>query len=224
MTQQEHPCASFRIIRPMSPDTLPPDFIASIAPEAVEVREDHLVFPGGILLPLSARGAGVPGMADRPWSRLSADLFYTNLPLLYSLTLRREPPDTLRGSLRTRRTLFEGMMMALAEKTGRRPSMAERASDSAMDAAESVLTLGKPAFRASLMAGLFVEKDSFERAEAARRVIEAGLRARTARAAPVMEAVRVPPSAFNTSQSTRRVLSPSCFKSTIIRRLRPMSR
>ena len=178
MTRQEHPCASFCIIRPMSPDTLPHDFIASIAPEAVEVREDHLVFPGGILLPLSARGTGVPGMADRPWSRLSADLFYTNLPLLYSLTLRREPPDTLRGSLRARRTLFEGMMMALAEKTGRRPSMAERASDSAMDAAESILTMGKPAFRASLMTGLFVEKDSFERAEAARRVIEAGLRAR----------------------------------------------
>jgi hypothetical protein len=162
----------------MSPDTPSHDFIASIAPEAVEVREDHLVFPGGMLLPLSARGTGVPGMADRPWSRLSADLFYTNLPLLYSLTLRREPPDTLRGSLRARRTLFEGMMMALAEKTGRRPSMAERASDSAMDVAESVLTLGKPAFRASLMAGLFVEKDSFDRAEAARRVIEAGLRAR----------------------------------------------
>ena len=177
MTRRAYPPASFCIIRPM-PDNTPLDFIASIAPEAVEVREDHLVFPGGILLPLSARGTGVPGMADRPWSRLSADLFYTNLPLLYSLTLRREPPDTLRGSLRARRTLFEGMMMALAEKTGRRPSMAERASDSAMDAAESVLTLGKPAFRASIMAGLFVEKDSFDRAEAARRVIEASLRAR----------------------------------------------
>jgi hypothetical protein len=160
------------------PDKTSPDFLVSIAPEAVELREDHLVFPGGILLPLSARGTGVPGLADRPWSRLSADLFYTNLPLLYSLTLKREPPDTLRGSLRARRTLFEGLMIALAEKTGRRPSMAERASDTAMDAAESVLTLGKPAFRAALLAGLFVEKDGFDRAEAARRVIEAGLRAR----------------------------------------------
>ena len=177
MTQRAYPPASFFIIRLM-PDTTSPDFLTSIAPEAVEVREDYLVFPGGALLPLSARGAGVPGMADRPWSRLSASLFYTNLPLLYSITLKREPPDTLRGSLRARRTLFEGMMMALAEKTGRRPSMAERASDSAMDAAESHLTLGKPAFRAALMAGLFVEKDAFERAEAARRVIEAGLRAR----------------------------------------------
>jgi len=30
---------------------------ASIASEAVEVLEDHLLFPGGYLLPLSARGA-----------------------------------------------------------------------------------------------------------------------------------------------------------------------
>lgn len=156
----------------------PSDFISSIAPEAVELGEDHLVFPGGVLLPLSARGAGVPGMPDRPWSRLSADLFYTGLPLIYSLTLRREPPDALKGSLRARRTLFEGVMLALAEKTGRRPSMAEQASDTAMDAAESHLTLGKPAFRMALMAGIFAERSRFEQAEAARRIIEAGLRAR----------------------------------------------
>lgn len=153
-------------------------FLASIAPEAVELGEDHLVFPGGVLLPLSARGAGVPGMPDRPWSRLSADLFYTGLPLIYSVTLQREPPDALKGSLRARRTLFEGVMLALAEKTGRRPSMAEQASDTAMDAAESHLTLGKPAFRMALMAGLFAERSRFEQAESARRVIEAGLRAR----------------------------------------------
>ena len=156
----------------------PSTFPASIAPEAVELGEDHLVFPGGVLLPLSARGAGVPGMPDRPWSRLSADLFYTGLPLIYSVTLRREPPDALKGSLRARRTLFEGVMLALAEKTGRRPSMAEQASDTAMDAAESHLTLGKPAFRMALMAGLFAERSRFEQAESARRVIEAGLRAR----------------------------------------------
>lgn len=156
----------------------PSNFLASIAPEAVELGEDHLVFPGGVLLPLSARGAGVPGMPDRPWSRLSTDLFYTGLPLIYSVTLQREPPDALKGSLRARRTLFEGFMLALAEKTGRRPSMAEQASDTAMDAAESHLTLGKPAFRKALMAGLFAERSRFEQAEAARRVIEAGLRAR----------------------------------------------
>ncbi|MDP1624183.1 MAG: hypothetical protein Q8L64_00285, partial [bacterium] len=153
-------------------------FAASIASEAVEVLEDHLLFPGGYLLPLSARGTGVPGMADRPWSRLTADVFYPNLPVMYSLSMRREPPDVLRGSLRARRTLFEGFMLALAEKTGRRPSMAERSADHAMDAAESELTFGKPAFKIALMSALFVERNRFEEAEAARRVIESNLRAR----------------------------------------------
>ena len=70
----------FYIIRGMSePQDL---FAASIASEAVEVLEDHLLFPGGYLLPLSARGGGVPGMTDRPWSRLTADVFYPNLPVL----------------------------------------------------------------------------------------------------------------------------------------------
>jgi len=153
-------------------------FSAALASEAVEVLEDYLRFPGGYLLPLSARGGGVPGMTDRPWSRLSADVFFPNLPVLYSLALRREPPDVLRGSLRARRTLFEGMMLALAEKTGRRPSLAERVSDTAMDAAESDLTFGKPAFRIALLAALFVERERFEIGEAARRVIESHLRAR----------------------------------------------
>ena len=162
----------------MSSDPTNEPFQISVAPEAVEVGEDHLVFPGGVLLPLSARGSGVPGMPDRPWSRLSADVFYTNLPTIYSLALRREPPDVLRGSLRAKRTLFEGFMLAMAEKTGRRPSMAERSADTAMDAAESELTLGKPAFKAALMAGVFVERSRFDEAEAARRVIESALRAR----------------------------------------------
>jgi len=162
----------------MSSDPTNEPFQISVAPEAVEVGEDHLVFPGGVLLPLSARGSGVPGMPDRPWSRLSADVFYTNLPTIYSLALRREPPDVLRGSLRAKRTLFEGFMLAMAEKTGRRPSMAERSADTAMDAAESELSLGKPAFKAALMAGVFVERSRFDEAEAARRMIESSLRAR----------------------------------------------
>jgi hypothetical protein len=162
----------------MSSDPTNEPYQSLVAPEAVEVGEDHLLFPGGVLLPLSARGSGVPGMPDRPWSRLSADVFYTNLPTIYSLALKREPPDVLRGSLRAKRTLFEGFMLAMAEKTGRRPSMAERSADTAMDAAESELSLGKPVFKAALMAGVFVERSRFDEAEAARRVIESSLRAR----------------------------------------------
>jgi hypothetical protein len=153
-------------------------FRSAVAPQAVELGEDRLFFPGGVVLPLSLRGRGVPGMPERPWSRLSAQDFYSNLPLVYSLSLRREPPNVLRGSLRARRTLFEGLMMAMAEKTGRRPSLAEQVADQAMDAAESAITLGKPAFRAALLAALYAGRGRESEAEAARGVLEASLQAR----------------------------------------------
>jgi len=150
----------------------------AVAPQAVELREDRLFFPGGVMLPLSLRGKGVPGMPERPWSRLSAQDFYANVPLVYSLSLRREPPNVLRGSLRARRTLFEGLMLALAEKTGRRPSLAEQVADQALDAAESAITLGKPAFRAALLAALYAGQRRESEAEVARRTLEASLQAR----------------------------------------------
>ncbi|HKI55013.1 MAG TPA: hypothetical protein VJ987_12875 [Anaerolineales bacterium] len=106
----ERPPRVFLYIVPMS--ELQGQFATSIAAEAVELLEDHLLSPGGHLLPLSARGGGVPGMSDHPWSRLNADVFFPNLPVMYSLALRRELPDALRGSLRARRILFEGFMMA----------------------------------------------------------------------------------------------------------------
>jgi len=153
-------------------------FRTSVAPQAVELGEDRLFFPGGVMLPLSLRGKGVPGMPERPWSRLSAQDFYSNVPLVYSLSLRREPPDVLRGSLRARRTLFEGLMLAMAEKTGRRPSLAEQVADQAMDAAESAITLGKPAFRVALLAALYAGQSRESEAEVARRILEANLQAR----------------------------------------------
>lgn len=66
--------------RGMSFDPTNEPYQISVAPEAVEVGKDRLVLPGGVLLPLSVRGSGVPGMLDRPWSHLTADVFYTNLP------------------------------------------------------------------------------------------------------------------------------------------------
>jgi hypothetical protein len=153
---------------------------AALAPQAVEVGEDSLTFPGGVIFPLTLRdGGGAPGMPERPWGKLSAvDFQETGTPAFYSLALRREPPDVLRGSLRARRTLFEGLLMALAEKTGRRPSMAEQAMDHALDAAESAIALGRPAFRAMLLLGLCAAREREPEAEAARRQLETALRAR----------------------------------------------
>jgi hypothetical protein len=35
-----------------------------VAPQALEVREDYLAFPQTVLLPITARGNGVPGMVE----------------------------------------------------------------------------------------------------------------------------------------------------------------
>jgi len=155
------------------------EYISAVAAEAIEVTEDRLVFPNGILLPMSVRGSGSPGMPNRPWSRVTASTFHqAALPTIYSLVLQRVLPDAMKKSLRARRTLFEGVLLALSAKTGRRPSMAERTMDQALDSAESDLTLGKPAFRATLLTGLFAEPGREQDADAARRVLETDLRAK----------------------------------------------
>ena len=75
-------------------------------------------------------------MVNRPWSRPTAEVFYPNPLVIYSVALRRELPDGLRGSLRARRTLFEGFVLALGEKIGHCPSMAERSADHAVTIGE----------------------------------------------------------------------------------------
>jgi len=97
---------------------------------------------------------------------------------MYSISLRRELADAMKSSIRARRTLSEGLLMALATKTGRRPSMAETSQNQNMDQAESLLALGKPIFRATLLAALFSEPDNYDQAERARKLMETALRAR----------------------------------------------
>ena len=153
------------------------DYQSAVASQAFETGEDYLIFPKAVLLPVTTRGSGVPGM-ERPWKRLNAEVFYQGLPMIYSLSLRREPPDAMKSGLRARRTLMEGALTALAMKTGRRPSAAENMTDHAMEQAESALTLGSPIYKGTLLAALFASPDRFEDAESARRLLEAGLRTR----------------------------------------------
>lgn len=154
------------------------EYVSRVAPAALALEQDHICFPGGILLPLTARAVGVPGMSERPWSRMSYSVFYGDAPAVYSISLRRELPDTMRSALRARRTLSEGFLMALATKTGRRPSTAEAMQDSAMDQAESALALGKPAYKVTVLAALYSAPSYYEQAERARKLMETALRAR----------------------------------------------
>ncbi len=157
--------------------TLPTDeFRSQVAPEGVDIQEDHLEFPGAVLLPISVRGAGVPGMNDRPWSNLNSDRFIGKGPMLYSVTARREAPDVVRNSLRIKRTAAEGLLTVLAVKAGRRPSMAEVSQDASMDAAESAISLGKPIYKVGLLAAVFAARSRQKEAEGVRRTIEAELR------------------------------------------------
>lgn len=153
------------------------DYISKVAPAALALDHDHIRFPHASLLPLSARAAGIPGMNERPWSRMSWSVFYGDAPAVYSISLRRELPDAMKSSIRARRTLSEGLLMALATRTGRRPSMAEASQNAAMDQAESMLALGKPAYRATLLAALYAEAGNYDRAERARKLMETALRA-----------------------------------------------
>jgi len=84
------------------------EYRRSVAPAGLELAEDYLIFPDAILLPISARGGGIiPGMAGRPWSSIEAKTFIGSAPAIYSLTIHREPPNTVGAELRARRTLAE---------------------------------------------------------------------------------------------------------------------
>ena len=165
-----------------SPKQTPPSnqdahqaYLEAVAPEAVEEQEDALRFPHGFLLPFTVREVIAKlGYPNRPLSRIRADALFGPIPHIWSVTVRRATPDTLVRSIRARRTLMEGALIALQEKIGRRPSSAEMMTDRAMDQAESALALGEPAYDVGVVAGIFA-KDR-EHAEYHRRELETRLR------------------------------------------------
>lgn len=154
------------------------EYLTSVAPEAVEIEKDRLRLSNTVMLPLSVRATGIPGAPDRAWARIHARDFAAGVPSVYSVAIRRELPDALRTSLRVRRTLFEGVLLALAEKTGRRPSRAEQHADTALDEAESRIALGDPVYRITLLAGLMAPAAFEATLSSARRLLESRLRAR----------------------------------------------
>jgi len=155
------------------------EYQRAVAPASFEkgLTDDYLVISDTVLLPISARGGGVPGAPDRPWSKLRIATFINEAPAIFSLTVHRDPPDSVRTSVKARRTLTEGALTALAVKTGRRPSMAENANDTAMDATESRVAMGEPVYRAVLLSTLFAGLNQLDVVIAVRRAIESKLRA-----------------------------------------------
>ena len=79
------------------------EYVSKVAPAALALDHDHIRFPHASLLPLTARAAGIPGMNERPWSKMNWNVFYGDAPAVYSVSLRRELPDTMKSSIRARR-------------------------------------------------------------------------------------------------------------------------
>ena len=51
------------------------EYISKVAPAALALDHDHIRFPYASLLPLTARATGIPGMNERPWSKMNWNVF-----------------------------------------------------------------------------------------------------------------------------------------------------
>jgi len=98
-------------------------YVSSVQHTVLVSWHDHIHFLSGYVLPIIARAIGLVGMRRRPRSKMNCTVFYEDGLAVYSITLHREHPDTTKNLLR--RTLFEGLVRALAMKPGRRPAIAQ---------------------------------------------------------------------------------------------------
>jgi len=79
---------------------------------------NYLMISDTVLLPISARGGGIPGTPDRPWSKIRIATFINDAPAIFSLTVRREPPGLCAYQHESTAHIGEGALTALAIKTG----------------------------------------------------------------------------------------------------------
>lgn len=153
------------------------DLVAKVAPDAFASEEDRLVFPQGVLLPLSLRSATLT--FERGLNGLQSENFIVpGIPVIYSVYVKRMIPDSAARALKARRTLMEAFLMAAAEKVGRRPSMAEQTADQIMDLTESRITMGDPTYEVLLLAAYFVPHEALPHGEEVRRIVSSLMRSK----------------------------------------------
>lgn len=148
------------------------------APAALELAPDGVLYPDGTgVFFLTVREEFTAGDPLRPLARLLA-LGAARLlgpgPGLYGVVVRAESPEGAVRSFRARRALAEGLLNALSEKLGRSWSTADVHRARALDAAESAVALGTPAYRIEL---IWAFSGPADRARAARQEAEGRLRA-----------------------------------------------
>ncbi len=166
-------------------DALSPEaqaFVDRLAPEALEVEQDALRFPGrAYLLPLSLRtDKALPGDPNSPWKGLTPEFFFAGFPMVFSLALQLLPPAEAQQQVRFRRASVEAITELLQQRLGRRPNPAEIQALQHLQEVEGALAIGFQVFRMYLLVAWFVpeEKTMLDQAERWRRALESQLAAR----------------------------------------------
>jgi len=157
------------------------DYVRTVKPEGIDITPDDRVdLARGSIFPITVNGGGVPGSKTTAWRSLSSSFFYGNMPVNYSILLRRESSRAVQGKVTAGRTILEGFLSAVDQKFGRSPSTAERIKTAGMEAAETSLAFDSPIYKTFLMAALYSPKTetSQKRAELNRREIEGRLNQR----------------------------------------------
>jgi hypothetical protein len=148
------------------------EYLSKVALAALVPDHDHICFGDGCVPSVTVRATGKAGRHERACSKMDCSVFYGNGLAVCAMALRREFPDAIRNSLWARRNSSEDLLLALATRTGQRPSVPKASEIATMHQAESILTIGKSAFRAKLMVALNVDTENYDRTERAQELME----------------------------------------------------
>jgi hypothetical protein len=106
---------------------------------------------------------------------MDCNVFYGNGLAVYATALNHEFPDAMENSLWARGTSSGDLLLALATRIGKRPSVPKAFEVATMHQAESILAIGKSTFRAKLMVASIVDIENYSRTERARELMKTAL-------------------------------------------------
>ena len=154
-----------------------PDYPRIVAPESINLEpDDHVILARGAFLPLTVVASGVPGAKERIWTSISAETFLGLLPVAYSFLIRMETPVEAKAKFTAGRTVYEGILSAMAQKFGRTPSLHEQSQVDRMQFAEARVTEGDALYKVCLLLAIYCSNDQVKIGERKRRELEGKLR------------------------------------------------
>ena len=106
---------------------------------------------------------------------MDCNVFYGNGLAVCATALNHEFPDVMENSLWARRTSSGDLLLVLATRIGRRPSMAKALEIATMHQAESILAIDKSTFGPKLMVASKIDIENYSRTERARELMKMAL-------------------------------------------------